>query len=100
MNTEVGKESPGVAGPPFDLGILRDGWQGIYITNGGYDQARGYTAVADGTADAVAFGTLFLANPDLVTRFRLDTPLNEPDPATFYGGGKQGYIDYPPLDDA
>ncbi len=98
--TEMGKETPGAAGPDFDLGLLRNTWQGVYITNSGYDKARANSAIASGAADAIAFGTLFLANPDLVTRFRLDAPLNEPDPATFYGGGKDGYIDYPLLDDA
>ena len=44
--------------------------------------------------DAVAFGKLFIANPDLVERFRAQAPLNEPDPATFYTPGPRGYIDY------
>ena len=97
--TEMGRESPGAAGPAFDLAVLRDTWRGLYVTNGGYDKARANEAVASGAADTVAFGTLFLANPDLVTRFRLDAPLNEPDPDTFYGGGGKGYTDYPSLDD-
>lgn len=96
--TEMGRETPGAAGPEFDLGLLRGIWQGVYITNGGYDKARANAAIASGAADAVAFGTLFLANPDLVTRFRRDAPLNEPDPATFYGGDEHGYTDYPSLD--
>ena len=96
--TEMGKEAPGVAGPPFDLGVLREIWQGVYITNAGYDKARANAAIANGAADAVAFGTLFIANPDLMTRFRRDAPLNEPDPDTFYGGGAHGYTDYPTLD--
>lgn len=97
--TEMGKETPGAAGPGFDLGILRETWQSVYITNGGYDKARANAAIASGAADAIAFGTLFLANPDLVTRFRLDAPLNEADPATFYGGDARGYTDYPLLDE-
>jgi N-ethylmaleimide reductase len=97
--TEMGRETPGAAGPDFDLGILRKAWQGIYITNGGYDKARATAAIASGAADAIAFGTLFLANPDLVTRFRLDAPLNEADPATFYGGDAHGYTDYHLLDE-
>lgn len=96
--TEMGKEAPGVAGPPFDLGVLRKIWQGVYITNAGYDKARANAAIASGAADAVAFGTLFIANPDLVERFRRDAPLNEPDPDTFYGGDAHGYTDYPTLD--
>lgn len=98
--TEMGKETPDAAGPGFDLGILRETWQGVYITNGGYDKARANAAIASGAADAVAFGTLFLANPDLVERFRRDAPLNEANPDTFYGGGAEGYTDYPTLDQA
>ena len=51
-----------------------------------------------GLTDLVAFGQLFLANPDLVERFRRGTKLNAPDPATFYGGDAKGYIDYPTLE--
>lgn len=97
--TEMGTEAPGVAGPPFDLALLSEIWQGTYITNAGYDKARANAAIASGAADAVAFGSLFIANPDLVTRFRLDAPLNEPDPNTFYGGDAHGYTDYPLLDE-
>ncbi|MNW04536.1 N-ethylmaleimide reductase [compost metagenome] len=56
--------------------------------------ARAQTAVRIGAADLVAFGTPFLANPDLVRRYREGLPLNEADPATFYQGGEAGYIDY------
>jgi 2,4-dienoyl-CoA reductase-like NADH-dependent reductase (Old Yellow Enzyme family) len=51
----------------------------------------------DDLADAVAVGRLFLANPDLPQRWRTGAALNEPDPATFYGGGAEGYTDYPSL---
>ena len=54
--------------------------------------------LAAGEADAVAFGVLFIANPDLPRRFALSAPLNEPDPATFYAQGPAGYIDYPFLE--
>ncbi|WP_433262800.1 alkene reductase [Actinosynnema sp. CS-041913] len=53
--------------------------------------------VEDGTADAVAFGALFLANPDLPTRLSTGGPFNTHDPATFFGGDERGYTDYPPL---
>lgn len=56
--------------------------------------------VDDGRADLVAIGRAFLANPDLVRRFQLGAPLNEADPATFYGGDGRGYTDYPVLGDA
>ncbi|ROR32749.1 alkene reductase [Inmirania thermothiophila] len=98
--TEAGAETPGAAGPAFDLAVLRRAWRGVYVANGGYDPARAAEAVGEGRADAVAFGRLFLANPDLVTRLRLGAPLNEPDPATFYGGGERGYTDYPTLEAA
>jgi N-ethylmaleimide reductase len=57
-------------------------------------------AISSGRADLVAFGRLFIANPDLVERFRLNAPLNQPDRATFYGGGTEGYTDYPALNEA
>ena len=52
-------------------------------------------AVADGYADLVAFGKLFIANPDLVSRLKRNAELNDPDKATFYGGDAKGYTDYP-----
>ena len=51
----------------------------------------------NGHADLVAFGKLFLANPDLVKRLRERAEFNQPDEATFYGGGAKGYTDYPTL---
>ena len=48
-------------------------------------------------ADLIAFGKAFIANPDLVERLQRGAPLNEPDKATFYGGGAKGYTDYPTL---
>ena len=53
--------------------------------------------MASGAADAVAYGRPFIANPDLPERLKQDAPLNDPDPATFYGGGAEGYTDYPTL---
>ena len=50
-----------------------------------------------GDANLIAFGKLFIANPDLVERFQKGAPLNAPNPETFYGGGAEGYIDYPTL---
>jgi len=96
--TRLGMDAPGAAGPTFDLTELRRAWRGIYMTNHGYDRAAAMTAVAQGEADLVAFGTLYLANPDLVERLRRDAPLNSPDPATFYGGDERGYTDYPFLE--
>jgi len=95
--TEMGSDAPGAAGPAFDLTELHKAWQGTYITNAGYDRARAEAAIVEGRADAVAFGVPFLANPDLVERFRQNTTLNAPDVATFYGGDGHGYTDYPTL---
>jgi N-ethylmaleimide reductase len=76
---------------------LRSAWKGIYVANGGYDAERGERALSEGTADAVAYGRLFLANPDLPKRLQFASPLNEPDQRTFYGGDAKGYTDYPGL---
>jgi len=83
---------------PFDYDALRARFRGSWVVNNGYDGAMAEAAVRDGRADAVAFGVPFLANPDLVRRLREHAPLNEPDRATFYGGGAEGYVDYPTLD--
>lgn len=74
---------------------LRQSWPGLYIANGGYDGPGGEQAIAEGHADAVAFGRAFLANPDLPERLQNHFPLNEPDPSAFYGGTERGYVDYP-----
>lgn len=84
----------------FDWTALRRAFAGPVLLNGGYDLARAETALTEGTADLISFGTAFLANPDLVARLRRGTPLNTADRATFYGGGPEGYTDYPALEDA
>ncbi|HEY4076039.1 MAG TPA: alkene reductase [Rhizomicrobium sp.] len=76
---------------------LKDAFGGVYIANEGFDRATAEQALAEGWADAVAFGKLFIANPDLVKRFANNAPLNPWDAATFYGGGEKGYTDYPTL---
>jgi N-ethylmaleimide reductase len=70
------------------------------IVNTGFDKAKGNAVIADGKADAVAFGVPFIANPDLVARLRTDAAFNKPDPSTFYGEGAKGYTDYPALAEA
>lgn len=82
---------------PFDFSRLRKRFRGSYMANTGYTKERANRALAEGEADLVAFGTLFLANPDLPARFEQGGPLNAPDQATFYGGGAKGYTDYPAL---
>ena len=70
---------------------------GVYIANEGFTQESGQAALDAGEADAIAWGKLFIANPDLVARFALGEALNEPNPATFYAPGALGYTDYPAL---
>jgi N-ethylmaleimide reductase len=77
--------------------ILRGKFDGALIVNGGYDAGTGNAAIAQGSADLVAFGVPFLANPDLPERFAKHARLNAPDQATFYAGEEKGYIDYPAL---
>ncbi len=79
---------------------LKKAFGGVYIANEGFNQASAEEALAKGEADAVAFGKDFIANPDLVARFRSKAPLNAWNPATFYGTGPEGYVDYPALDRA
>jgi N-ethylmaleimide reductase len=77
---------------------LRKIYKGTMIINGGYGKETAETALAKDEADLVAFGVPYLANPDLVERYRRNAPLNEPDQDTFYGGDERGYTDYPFLD--
>jgi len=85
---------------PFDYAALRKRFHGVWIANNGYDRAMAIDEIASGLADLVAFGRLFIANPDLVQRLREDRPMN-PLMAheTLYGGGAHGYTDYPALNE-
>jgi len=76
---------------------LRSAFTGNLVTAGGFTQESGNRALAEGWADAIAFGVLFIANPDLPERFRRNAPLNTPDETTFYAPGPKGYTDYPTL---
>jgi N-ethylmaleimide reductase len=78
-----------------DLDALRARFGGVYMANNGYDRQMAIDAVEEGRADLVAFGRPYIANPDLAERLRRDAPLNEADQSTFYGGGREGYTDYP-----
>ena len=84
---------------PFDYAALRAKFHGGWIVNNGYDRPLAARTVRDGKADAVAFGMDYIANPDLVRRLREDAPLNEVNRDTLYGGGAEGYTDYPTLDE-
>jgi 2,4-dienoyl-CoA reductase-like NADH-dependent reductase (Old Yellow Enzyme family) len=79
---------------------LKAAFGGAYIANERFDRATAEQVLRDGEADAIAFGKLFIANPDLPRRFAVDAPLNEPNPETFYASGPAGYTDYPFLDRA
>lgn len=88
------------AGSPRDDAApqaVREAFGGVYIANGGYDIELAAERIGRGAADAVAFGELFIANPDLPERIRRGGPFNEPDRSTFYGGTEKGYTDYPAL---
>lgn len=82
---------------PFDYRQTRTLYEGNLILNNGYDLASAQADLAAGDADAIAFGRLMLANPDLVERFRRGAKLNEADTKTFYMGEDKGYTDYPYL---
>ena len=74
---------------------LKKAFGGVYIANEKYTFEQANHALDAGEADAVGFGKLFIANADLPQRFAAGAPLNEPDPATFYTHGPEGYTDYP-----
>ena len=76
---------------------MRAAYHGTLIANMGYTAAEAEQAIADGKIDAVAFGTSFLANPDLPARIKAGAALNQPNPASFYSPGPAGYTDYPTL---
>jgi N-ethylmaleimide reductase len=76
---------------------VRQHYNGVLVANMGYTEAEAEAAIASGQLDAVAFGTGFLANPDLPERFRQGAPLNPADPGSFYSAGPVGYTDYPTL---
>ncbi len=78
--------------------LVRDNHDGVLIRNGGYDQEKAEAALKSGDADLIAFGKLFLANPDLPARFKQGAELNAWDMETFYTPGPKGYTDYPALD--
>jgi N-ethylmaleimide reductase len=78
-----------------DYDQIRQRFDGNYMANLGYDLEKAQAAIATDHADLVSFGTLFLANPDLVARFKANADLNTPDMDTFYGGDEHGYTDYP-----
>ncbi len=101
IEPRVGSAGSGAAiddSQPRTSHIFRKAFSGVLISAGGYTAASAEETIAEGYADAVAFGRLFIANPDLPERFRENAPLNAPDRRTFYGGTEKGYTDYPKLE--
>jgi N-ethylmaleimide reductase len=82
---------------PNNAALFRPFFDGPLLSAAAYTPESAAQAIEDGHADAIAFGRLFIANPDLVERIKQDKPLNPPDRATFYGGGAHGYTDYTPI---
>ena len=78
---------------------IRKVFTGPLVLNQDYSREAAQRDLDEGVADAIAFGRLYIANPDLVERFRRDAPLNTPNPKTFYAPGPAGYTDYPALDE-
>ena len=75
---------------------FRSFYNGLIVANGGFTRDSANAAISAGNADLVSFASLYIANPDLVDRFRKGLPLSSADPSTFYQGGVTGYLDYPP----
>ncbi len=89
-----------LAGPgPRVTPAMRRAFRGPLMVNGGYTAELGAQAIERGETDLISFGVPFLANPDLVERYRTGAPLNAPDVATFYSAGPKGYVDYPTLEE-
>ncbi|WP_291687238.1 alkene reductase [Bradyrhizobium sp.] len=80
---------------PSAMVLFRPIWNGVLITAGGFTGETANAAIAEGHADAIAFGRIFISNPDLPRRLREGFPLTPYDRATFYGGEEKGYTDYP-----
>jgi N-ethylmaleimide reductase len=80
---------------PSAMVLFRPIWKGVLITAGGFTGETADAAIRDGHADAVAFGRIFISNPDLPRRLQRGFPLTPYNRATFYGGDEAGYTDYP-----
>lgn len=81
------------------LPIYRPLYNGALISCGGYSRKSAIRTIDNGLADLIAFGKLFVSNPDLAERLKNERPFNKMDKSTFYHGGSKGYVDYPFLDD-
>ncbi len=81
----------------FDFSLARRRFRGGYVANNRYTREMALQAVQSGAADAVAFGVPYISNPDLAQRLRIDAPLAQSNPSTYYSAGAEGYTDYPAL---
>jgi N-ethylmaleimide reductase len=84
---------------PSAMVLFRPFWRGVLVTAGGFTGESAEAAIAEGHADAIAFGRIFISNPDLPRRLQRGFPLTPYNRATFYGGGEAGYTDYPAYDE-
>lgn len=82
----------------LDYKRIKESFGGPYMANAGYTKELAEKSLQEGAADLVSFGSLYIANPDLVARFEKSAPLATPDESTYYGGDAKGYTDYPFLD--
>ncbi len=97
LNVVEGATDPTEKEIPFDWARLRRRFHGIYIANNNYNLARALEARRQNRADMISFGRLYIANPDLVARFRAAAPLNKLNVPYIIAEGPVGYTDYPPL---
>ncbi len=93
--TDAGASDRVYEGAPSTARLFRKLYNGKVVMAGGYQRESAEEAITIGLADGIAFGRLFIANPDLPARLELGAPLNRYDRSTFYGGGEKGYTDYP-----
>jgi N-ethylmaleimide reductase len=84
---------------PAIVKAFKDAGGGLYVGNGDYTPAQADEAIGSGWADAIAFGKLWISNPDLAKRIGVDGPYRKPEPETFYGGGAEGYTSFGTLED-
>jgi len=96
-STSAGGNDKVESDAPITAAMFRKAFKGAFISAGGFDRALGEQAIAEDTADAIAYGRLYISNPDLAERFAVNAPLTPYNRATFYGGAEAGYTDYPSL---
>jgi N-ethylmaleimide reductase len=96
-SSSAGSSDTNLPNTPDTAEVFREEFSGVLISAGGYGREDAMEVVAEGIADAVAFGRLFIANPDLPLRLQQGADLNKYDRSTFYGGAEKGYTDYPTL---